>query len=210
MKLRLHEGRCSPMIILLCNLLRWNLSKCSQFVKFVLPIIKKLEKREVTKAVSLLFAILCYLSLSQIWSYEFFLSTHTRKGTNMFNGPTNLRKFHLWKRDKSCPRDPYFVGRKTSWNGKELRQDLHLSMCKLSNRSPFGNLSYCIFFRFFRRIESLCSHPDLARSKKLYGASWNVKIKKSRNWCRHVRSSIFTKHERITENSFSLLTTKLS
>ena len=121
MKLRLHEGRCSPMIILLCNLLRWNLSKCSQFVKFVLPIIKKLEKREVTKAVSLLFAILCYLSLSQTWSYEFFLSTHTRKGTNMFNGPTNLRKFHLWKRDKSCPRDPYFVGRKTSWNGKELR-----------------------------------------------------------------------------------------
>ena len=72
MKLRLHEGRCSPMIILLCNLLRWNLSKCSQFVKFVLPIIKKLEKRDVTKAVSLLFAILCYLSLSQIWSYEFF------------------------------------------------------------------------------------------------------------------------------------------
>ena len=51
MKLRPHEGRCSPMIILLCNLLRWNLLKCSQFVEFVLPIIKKSEKREVTKAV---------------------------------------------------------------------------------------------------------------------------------------------------------------
>ena len=121
MKLRLHEGRCSLMIILLCNLLRWNLSKCSQIVKFVLPIIKKLEKREVTKAVSSLFAILCNLCLSQIWSCELFLSTGTRKGINMFNGPTNLRKFLQWKRDKSSPKDPYFVCRRTSWNGKELR-----------------------------------------------------------------------------------------
>ena len=114
-----REG--SPMIILLCNLLRWNLSKCSQFVKLVLPIIKKSEKREVKKAVSSLFAILCYLPLSQIWSYELFLSTGAREGTNMFNGPTNLWKFHLWKRDKSCPKDPYFVCRKTLWNWKELR-----------------------------------------------------------------------------------------
>ena len=121
MKLRLHEGRCSPMIILLCNLLRWNLSKCSQFVKFVLPIIKKSEKREVTKAVSTLFAIWCYLSLSQIWSYELFLSTGTRKGTNMFNSPTNLRKFHLRKCHKSGLKDPYFLCRKTLRNGIELR-----------------------------------------------------------------------------------------
>ena len=121
MKLRLHVGRCSPMIILLCNLLRWNLSKCSKFVKFVLPIIKKSEKGEVKKAVSSLFAILCYLPLSQIWSYELFLSTGAREGTNMFNGPTNVWKFHLWKRDKSCPKDPYFVCRKTLWNWKELR-----------------------------------------------------------------------------------------
>ena len=121
MKLRLHEGRRSPAIILLCNLLRWNLSKCSQFVKFVLPIIKKLGKKGITKAASSLFAILCHLSISQIWSYEFFLSKGTRKGTNMFNGPTNLRKFHLRKRDKSCLKYPYFLCCKTLRNGIELR-----------------------------------------------------------------------------------------
>ena len=49
-KLRLHEGRRSPVVIWLCpliffNLLRWNLSKLSQFVKFVLPIILKAENR---------------------------------------------------------------------------------------------------------------------------------------------------------------------
>ena len=63
----------------------------------------------------------CYLSPSQIWSYELFLSTGTRKGTNMFNGPTNLRKFHLRKRDKSCSKDPYFLCRRTLRNGIELR-----------------------------------------------------------------------------------------
>ena len=33
----------------------------------------KVGKKGVTKAVSSLFAILCYLYLSQIWSYELFL-----------------------------------------------------------------------------------------------------------------------------------------
>ena len=80
----------------------------------------KVGKKGVTKAVSSLFAILCYLSLSQIWSYELFLSTGTRKGTNMFNGPTNLRKFHLRKRDKSCLKYPYFLCCKTLRNGIEL------------------------------------------------------------------------------------------
>ena len=32
----------------------------------------KAEKNRVTKAVSSLFSILCFLRLSQIWSYEFF------------------------------------------------------------------------------------------------------------------------------------------
>ena len=42
-------------------------------MKFVLPIILKLEKKGYKlKAVSTLFAIWCYLSLSQIWSYELF------------------------------------------------------------------------------------------------------------------------------------------
>ena len=43
----------------------------------------KVGKKGVAKAVSSLFAILCHLFLSQIWSYEFFLSTCTRKGTNI-------------------------------------------------------------------------------------------------------------------------------
>ena len=53
----------------------------------------KAEKIGVTKVVSSLLAILCF-PLSQIWRYEFFLSTGFRKGTNMFNSPGNLRTFH--------------------------------------------------------------------------------------------------------------------
>ena len=80
---------------------------------------KSLQKG-VTKAVSSLFAILCFLRLSQIWPDEYFLSTGTRKGTKMFNGPANLRKFHRRKRNKSCSKDRYFLCHKTlyvmEWN----------------------------------------------------------------------------------------------
>ena len=61
-------------------------------------------------------------------NYEFFLSTGTRKGANMLNGPANLRKFHKRKRDKSCSKAPYFLWRKTVRIGIELRQDLYVSM----------------------------------------------------------------------------------
>ena len=112
-KLGLHEGRRSPAIIWLCL---WFSSIClgeisqnfHSFVKIFLLIIYEPKKIGVTKVVSSLFAILCFLSLSQIWSY-FFLSTSIRKGTNMFNGPANLRKFHPRKRDKSYYKDPYFL-----------------------------------------------------------------------------------------------------
>ena len=120
MKLRLDERRRSPMIILLCNLLRRNLSNVHNLWNFSCRSFKSWRER-VTKAVSSLFTIFCYLSPSQIWSYELFLSTGTRKGTNMFNGPTNLRKFHLRKRDKSCSKDPYFLCCRTLRNGIELR-----------------------------------------------------------------------------------------
>ena len=55
----------------------------------------------------------------------------------MFNGSANFRKFHghRRKRDNSCSRDPYFLCRKTLRNGIELRQDIYLSMRKLSNLS---------------------------------------------------------------------------
>ena len=87
-------------------------------------------------------------SSSKIWPDEYFLSTGTRKGTKMFNGPANLRKFHRRKRDKSCSKDPYFLCYKTLRYGMELRQDLYLNMRKL------GNLSLGVFFSvdlFFRR-----------------------------------------------------------
>ena len=99
----------------------------------------------VTKEVSSPFAMLCFLPPSQIWSYEFFSSSGTRKGAN---------KFQLWKRDQSCSKDPYFLCRKTLRNGLRLRQDLYLSMRKLSKLSPISNLSHGVFFSvdlFFRR-----------------------------------------------------------
>ena len=186
----------------------------------------KVGKKGVRKAVSSLFAILCHLFLSQIWSYEFFLSTCTRKGTNMFNGPANLWKFHFRKRNKSCSKDPYFLCRKTLRNGIELRQDLHLSMRKLSSLSPFGNLSCCVLFSvdlFFWRIEPpryfvtlkapAIFTPRSRAIKKPYGASLkdkykkNAQLKQTRSLKHYIQAY---KHQRITENSLSLLATKFS
>ena len=64
---------------------------------------------------------------------NFFLSTGTRKDTNMLNGPANLRKFHRRKRDKFYSKDPPFLCRKTLRNGTEFRQDWYLSLRTLSN-----------------------------------------------------------------------------
>ena len=60
----------------------------------------------------------------------------------MFNGPANLGS-----------KDPYFLCRKTLRNGIEIRQDRYLSMRRLSNLLPFGNLSHGVFFsvEFFSR-----------------------------------------------------------
>ena len=104
-----------------------------------------------TKGLQSSFLSICnfvFFRPSKIWPDEYFLSTGTRKGTKMFNGPANLRKFHLRKRDKSCSKDPYFLCYKTLSYGMELRQDLYLNMRKL------GNLSLGVFFSvdlFFRR-----------------------------------------------------------
>ena len=81
-----------------------------------------------------------FFPLSQIWSYEFLFPTGTKKGTSMFNGTANLKKFHRRKRDKSYSKDPCCLCRKT------LRQDRYLSMRRLSNRPAFCNLSLCVFF----------------------------------------------------------------
>ena len=112
-KLRFHEERRSPVIIWL-----WFSSVC--FGKFpkILKICEnfptdhlKAEKIGVKEAISSLFATLCFLPLPQIWSYEFLLSTGTGEGTNMFNGPANLKRFHLKERDQSSSKDPHFLYR---------------------------------------------------------------------------------------------------
>ena len=72
------------------NLLQWNLSKFSQICENR-PADHLNAEKIVMKAVSSLFAILCFLPLSQIRSYEFF-STGTIKGKKLFNSQANLRK----------------------------------------------------------------------------------------------------------------------
>ena len=86
-----------------------------------------------------------------------FLSTSTRKGTNIFKGPTNLKKFHRRKRDKSCLEDPYFLRHKTLRNGIELRQDPYLSMRKFSSLSPLAIFPMVFSFRLtsFSDVEGL-------------------------------------------------------
>ena len=51
----------------------------------------KAEKIGVIKSASSLCEILCFFPISQIWSNDIFPSTGTRKGTNMFDGPANLK-----------------------------------------------------------------------------------------------------------------------
>ena len=58
----------------------------------------------------------------------FYQQTFAMEGHKYVNGPANLRKFHRRRRDKSCS------------------EDLDLSMRKLSNLSPFGNLPRSVFF----------------------------------------------------------------
>ena len=64
----------------------------------------------------------------------------------MVDGPSNLRKFHLRKRDKSHLKDPYFLCLKTLRNGMNFRQDRYPSLHRISNLSPFGNLSHGVSF----------------------------------------------------------------
>ena len=65
----------------------------------------------------------------------------------MFNGPPNLRKSRRRKHDKSCLKDPYFFCHKPQRNEIELRQDLYLSMRKLSNLSPLAIFPTVFSFR---------------------------------------------------------------
>ena len=87
-----------------------------------------------------------------------FLSTGTRRNTNMFNGSAKLTKFDRRKSDKSYSKDPYLLCRKALRNGIDLRQDRFLSMRRLSTLLSFGNLSLSGFFSVdlsFRRRRSI-------------------------------------------------------
>ena len=128
LELRLYKGRRSPVIIWLClwflqfasvkslkifhNL--WNLSRRSF----------KIQKNRGYKGTFLAICNFCVFFLNFGLVIIFFLSTGTRKGTNKFNGPANLRKFYRRKREKSCAKYPYFLYRKTLRNEIELRPNL--------------------------------------------------------------------------------------
>ena len=95
----------------------------------------------------------------------------------MVDGPSNLRKFHLRKRDKSHLKDPYFLCLKTLRNGMNFRQDRYLSLRRLSNLSPFGNLSHGVSFSvdlFFRRtrlmniMDAVTGNPRFHHIKKMH------------------------------------------
>ena len=64
----------------------------------------------------------------------------------MVKGPANLRKFHRRKRDESHLKDSYFLCLKKLRNGMKLHQDRYLRLRRLSNLSPFGNVSHGVSF----------------------------------------------------------------
>ena len=53
--------------------------------------LKAKKKIGAIKSASSLCEILCFFPISQIWFNDIFPSTGTRKGTNMFDGPANLK-----------------------------------------------------------------------------------------------------------------------
>ena len=120
MILMLHEGRRSPVIIWLCL---WFPSICFYEISQNFHNLWNFSNGsfKIRKKSGYRFKILCFLRLSQICSYKQFClqqSTGITRGTNMFNGPANLRKFHRRKHDKSCSKYPHFLCRKiiTFWN----------------------------------------------------------------------------------------------
>ena len=80
-------------------------------------------------------------------------------------------EFYRRKCDKSRSKDPYFLCRETFRNGIELRLDLYLSLRKLSNLSPIGNLSHGVFFPvdlFIRRRRPMIITGVVDRSPRFH------------------------------------------
>ena len=109
----------------------------------------------------------------------------------MVDGPSNLRKFHLRKGDKSHLKDPYFLRLKTLRNGMNFRQDRYLSLRRLSNLSPFGNLSHGVFSSvdlFLRRRSPMNTTGSVAGNPKFH----------------HIKPATLTFAESFTLKMFSL------
>ena len=159
-ELRFHEGRRSPVIIWLCL---WFSSICFNEISQNVHNLWNLSCRSFKSRKGLHGQFARYLQFCVFFLYlkfglmNFFcLLTDTRKGTHMFSSPANLGNLPKETRYISLE-DLYFLYPITLRNRIELRQDLCLSMRKLSNLSrhmlPFGNLWHGVFFSvslFFR------------------------------------------------------------
>ena len=140
-------------------MLWWNLSKGCTICENCPVDYLKADKSKGLQKQFLSYLQFCAFSLYFKFGLKiFFLSTGTRKGTNMFNVRTNLRKFHRKKRDKFYSKDHCFLCRKTLRNGIKLRQDRYLSMRRLSNPSHLAIFPTAVFsFRLtsFSGVEGL-------------------------------------------------------
>ena len=100
----------------------------------------KAKKTGVTKLTSSLFATLYFLPLSQIWSYELFLPTGTRKYRQLGNTivSTDGNAINLARKI------PISLSQNIH-NGIEVHQDVYMSTHNLSNLLPFSSLSQDVF-----------------------------------------------------------------
>ena len=95
------------------------------------------------------FWLCLWISSYLVWKIFFYWQA-LRKAQIRWKVQQILGNLHRRKRYKSYPKDLYFLCRKTLRNGRELHQERYLSMRRLSNLSPFGNLSDVVMLFSFR------------------------------------------------------------
>ena len=95
------------------------------------------------------FWLCLWISSYLVWKIFFYWQA-LRKAQIRWKVQQILGNLHRRKRYISYPKDLYFLCRKTLPNGRELHQERYLSMRRLSNLSPFGNLSDVVMFFSFR------------------------------------------------------------
>ena len=95
------------------------------------------------------FWLCLWISSYLVWKIFFYWQA-LRKAQIRWKVQQILGNLHRRKRYISYPKDLYFLCRKTLRNGREHCQERYLSMRRLSNLSPFGNLSDVVMFFSFR------------------------------------------------------------